>query len=307
MWNPSEVKKARCFYRPVLPISYDDSLSYLEQICQLVYKVNELLDLYNDIPDFVKDEIAKSISEFEAKLNEFEGLILQEFANYKIETNAALNDIRKWVVEQNDATLGEVDKRFSEISGELDEKLKQVIFDVEIIVTELDKTVKTYLVNIENEISDLRNQIAELKLKAFPIYNPTTDKIDSIENTVKNVYDADRESAYTATEYDAFGLEAKDFDALGTDATYLDFEGGALVVGGIDFYHLIPKLSMYSPFTGVVEKIWKILDFAITRTLKGNAYLATEYDALELEATDYDALEVTAYEFDFEGKTYIAG
>ena len=39
----------------VLPLVYDDSLSYYEVLCKLVAKVNEVITVTNQIPDYIAD------------------------------------------------------------------------------------------------------------------------------------------------------------------------------------------------------------------------------------------------------------
>ena len=49
-------------FSPILPLVYDDMLSYYEQLCKLVQKINEVIDRMNsfemDLESLVDEKIA---------------------------------------------------------------------------------------------------------------------------------------------------------------------------------------------------------------------------------------------------------
>ena len=50
----------RWFCQKVLPLSYDDSLSYLEVVCKLTAKMNEIIEAINtSFESLVREEINK--------------------------------------------------------------------------------------------------------------------------------------------------------------------------------------------------------------------------------------------------------
>lgn len=66
----------------VLPLVYDDSISYYEEVCRLVKKINELVDALNNVSDdilqkansYTDAQLANARSEFDAKVREIEEL-----------------------------------------------------------------------------------------------------------------------------------------------------------------------------------------------------------------------------------------
>lgn len=66
----------------VLPLVYDDSISYYEEVCRLVKKINELVDALNNISidilqeanSYTDTQLANARSEFDAKVREIEVL-----------------------------------------------------------------------------------------------------------------------------------------------------------------------------------------------------------------------------------------
>ena len=79
----------------VLPLVYDDSISYYEEVCRLVKKINELVDALNNISiDILQEanrytdtQIANARSEFDAKVREIEELERRLAEQYYAFTN----------------------------------------------------------------------------------------------------------------------------------------------------------------------------------------------------------------------------
>lgn len=53
----------------ILPLTYDDSLSYYEMNCKMLTKINELVASYNDnFSDMLKDEIINNLNKIMLEL-----------------------------------------------------------------------------------------------------------------------------------------------------------------------------------------------------------------------------------------------
>ena len=53
----------------ILPLTYDDSLSYYEMCCKMLSKINEIVTAYNDnFSDMVKDEIINNLNKIMLEL-----------------------------------------------------------------------------------------------------------------------------------------------------------------------------------------------------------------------------------------------
>lgn len=79
----------------VLPLVYDDSISYYEEVCRLVKKINELVDALNDISidilqeanSYTDTQLDNARSEFDAKVREIEKLERKLGEQYDAFTN----------------------------------------------------------------------------------------------------------------------------------------------------------------------------------------------------------------------------
>lgn len=53
----------------ILPLVYDDSLSYYEMLCKVVHSLNEVINNVNDIPDFIRELLSdKKLKEILSEL-----------------------------------------------------------------------------------------------------------------------------------------------------------------------------------------------------------------------------------------------
>lgn len=82
----------RFWCQKVLPLVYDDSLSYYELLCKVVHKLNELAENQNNLSEDVK-QIAKDLEDFK---NQVPGMIEQKIAewlNNYITTKGLVNSV----------------------------------------------------------------------------------------------------------------------------------------------------------------------------------------------------------------------
>jgi hypothetical protein len=59
-WNIVDTTRAFC--QKVLPLVYDESLSYMELVCKLSSKLNEVIENNNNIPQYVKELIKETVN-----------------------------------------------------------------------------------------------------------------------------------------------------------------------------------------------------------------------------------------------------
>ena len=82
----------RFWCQKVLPLVYDDSLSYYELLCKVVYKLNELVENQNNLSDEIK-KVAQDLNDFK---NQVPGMIeakIQEWLDNYIATHGLVNSV----------------------------------------------------------------------------------------------------------------------------------------------------------------------------------------------------------------------
>ena len=74
------IEKVRFWCFKVLPLVYDDSLSYYEVMCKVVDKLNEMVGSLNELSDTVKD-IQEAIAQIQQWIDTFDTTLISKWIN----------------------------------------------------------------------------------------------------------------------------------------------------------------------------------------------------------------------------------
>ena len=77
------VSKLKYWCYKVLPLVYDDSLSYYELLCKVVSKLNELIEKYASFDDVVA-EIQSAIDELQKQIDAFDTTYIEKLIKDKL-------------------------------------------------------------------------------------------------------------------------------------------------------------------------------------------------------------------------------
>ena len=78
-----KIDKVKFWCYKVLPLVYDDSLSYYELLCKVVSKLNELIEKYASFDDVVA-EIQSAIDALQKQIDEFDTTYIEKLINDKL-------------------------------------------------------------------------------------------------------------------------------------------------------------------------------------------------------------------------------
>lgn len=194
------------FIQKVLPTAYDDSLTYLEMIGKLIHKINEIIDQTNSY-----EERFGELEEEQAKLR-------QDMIELKAELEGIEDDLKKYI-----------DDKF-EPYVEIIENLKQLLLDAEVSLKQyVDAQNAVLRTEFNAEILDLQRQIDDLRFHLPDIYNPRKGKMDSIQDTIIDLYLIGAHAPITASEFDGLQITATAFDNLGITGFNFDYYGKYLL------------------------------------------------------------------------------
>lgn len=79
----STVSTLKYWCYKVLPLVYDDSLSYYELLCKVVSKLNELIEKYASFDDMV-EEIQSAIDALQKQIDEFDTTYIEKLIKDKL-------------------------------------------------------------------------------------------------------------------------------------------------------------------------------------------------------------------------------
>lgn len=213
----------------VLPAVYDESLSYLEGLAKLTYKLNETIDGLNALDDNV-DLLNDVVVDLNTRVEAVEGSV----STFLEEMTRIFNELAKEQEQKIDAKLADVDAQMQEIDSrvttlenELDSKIAE--FDKEI-----DDAIKQFTQIINAQIRLINQMYAhfEAEMKAYVeeevqkaihdipdlttvyVIDPTTGKLSKIQDALNNVFDFHAYNALTVKEWNDLGLKVKEANKL---------------------------------------------------------------------------------------------
>lgn len=190
-----------CCIQKVIPLAFDESLSYLETLLGVLNKLNETIDEVNKMAEVVDninvnfDEINKQIALINAKLTEIEN-------NFDV---------------FEDRIKNEVDIELSNMYNQ--------------VVTLMNQYQTIFNNNLATLRTDLEAEIQSIELGNVIAYNPTTGEYENVSKVIQDVYDALRNNSVTCSEFDALELTATEYDALQISAYNFDVNGKTFLLG----------------------------------------------------------------------------
>lgn len=264
----TEIKKMKFWCQKVLPLVYDDSLSYYEVLCKFLEKLNEVIELYNNI-----------------NVN-FEALVDQKIDEFKI-----------YVDSENAKQDNELNAFKNETAENFDgvyDKLTQEINRLYAYINNLDNTLRVW---VAGEINALKKYIDDAIMGKIMIYDPTVGYKNPLDVVINHVYDALRYYGITCYEYDSAKWSAQRYDD--THITALKFDTlSKQIIGKIYEWYVFDYV------TGTYDTVQRVL-YRLFQTVRPNAITTNTYDTRALTVDAYDTLELTAFEFDNDGSNQI--
>lgn len=161
----------KCQNIKAIPLAFDESLSYLEQLCAILNKLNETIEQVNSNTEWINN--------YE---DEYE-TIQREIENINAELDVINNSLENKVdLETLNASL-----------LALKEELEGVISN--------DYTILKNYVDAADE--NLQYQIDNFAADNIRVYDPTTGILSPLQTVLNNIYDETRDEAITCTEFDS--------------------------------------------------------------------------------------------------------
>lgn len=309
-------------WTPILPTVFSDTLSYMEQLSAFSKKLNELITSYNkfsgEYENYVKDQLAPYQSQLDAldkRLNSIVAEINDNFDAFKVDVNAkvdaqndAIDKLRADVNEKIDDYKADIYDKLSETEKEIYARVESELLRLKTDLTTQvtiqlqflrrlidlhDTNVKTWL---EGRLSEF---LSEIPRGQTIVTNPTNGSLDSLQQTLFDMYDYYRTDGLTAQEYDNLQLTASEYDEQGLTAYEYDFYATRTLQIDERFY-------MNDPFNGEFKLISRVVDELADLHKGDSAFTAEQYDALGVSAETYDGKELSAYAFDWQGKLLLS-
>lgn len=305
----------------ILPLVYDESLSYYEVLCKCVASLNEVIESTNQLNDNVADinsrenaladkvnEIADEINNFEAEINgKFDELVVRieaelgekfedydrQFSELKAETQAELTALEKEMKDFMELT-------FPQFEAEIRQIVEEQLGLIDAKFESLEDDLKAY---IYNELQKILEQIPE----HVWVLDPMTGEYDNIQNVINHFYDTLRYYALTADEFDSLGMTVDELEHIVVDGvprglTCLEWDIYAKLYIKVDKNK--GKVSDY--LTGELVDLERNVDINNMLLKESGCYECSEFDDIGGDCDTIDALDITAHRWDwFSNNDYV--
>lgn len=269
---------------PMTQFDFPNVSNFDSDLREVLYLVRQLADAYNTIVEAVNevtdgyDEIKKDFEALEKLVNDFEKQI-------------------------DDAVKESVDSYTEKFNAEL-AKLYELIGNINADVAAILERAKLYtdykttqnFAHFTVLINDINQRINNLQWTLPDVYNLTRGTTTDLVTLVYDVYDATRDRAYTALDFDTANKTATELDGLDETAYNLDVNG---------FTVIYPMDNVINPYTGLHDNINNVLSMLAQAAADNEALTATDFDALELTADEYEAYNLTAVIYDLYASTVL--
>lgn len=302
----------------VLPLTYDDSLSYYEVLCKCVNKLNNAIENLNTMSDNLDgfDErisiVETGLAEVQNEIDTFEQSVDNRFTELEAELIATIHDALAEaqaeidsLKEQVEALSTEIDTKVQEMTDLINNRLASAVASLTVLLNEGLQEMRT-LIDLNNEeikiyidevLDDFKESIPEFE--NVIVRDVITGELVNIQVALRNLYNYLRANAITAHEYDDLQLTANEYDSTVVEFIPLGMTALQFDIDAKRYIWKDPKLYMNHVTEGERE-LYKQNILALTNMLKeAGSYNAEDFDAVGISAEDYDALDLSAYEFDW--------
>lgn len=306
----------------ILPLVYDESLSYYEVLCKCVASLNEVIESTNQLNDNVADinsrenaladkvnEIAEEINGFEAEINgKFDELVIKierelgekfedydrQFAELKEETQAELLELQN---EMNNF----MQFTFPQFQAEIRQIIEEELGLIDDKFDSLEDELKAYIYN------ELQKILEEIPHHIW-VLDPTTGEYGDIQSVINNFYNVLRYFALTADEFDALGMTVDELEHIVVNGvprglTCLEWDMYAKLFINVDK----DKDKVGSYLTGELVELEDNVNINNMLLKESGCYECEEWDDVGGDCDTIDALEISAYRWDwFSNNDYVA-
>lgn len=294
-----KVRPFHFWVQRILPLVYDDSLSYYEVLCKVVRKLNEVIETYNNIVTDVDEQITNLFNAWEtewtAKINaalaaqdaKLDSAIAnqnQQIQNIFAEQDKYLKDQLKDIQNANDVAL-----------AAMQAYLSAQIAALMVMFNNNNAEIKCW-VNLQLE--KLRNEIPEIT--SVIVNNPVTNERQPIQDVLDCFYNIFRYGAITAGEFNAANITMEEFDNL------------YITMFRFDFYalkYIWPRRltnQAHSPIDGRFKWQYQLI-YMLFDYHKPEGMTAHSWDEREISVEEYQDMDLTAYAYDWHGETFLGG
>ena len=200
----------RPYCQKVLPLVYDDSLSYYEEICRLINKINEVINTFNEYESVIEElqGLVTDLTSMKADISTLKSemtSVQSELSNHaKSITDLSLrdNDLQSQI-DALTLRVNAIITNVNNIYNYVDNAVASVKVENSTAWVKLENLINTEVRRLELEIEELRKLCNELP---HDVYNPVRGYRVGFDMNNRYVYQDLRYGGFTNAELSEFGI-----------------------------------------------------------------------------------------------------
>lgn len=276
MLTPKSVQPLRYWCHKVLPLVYDDALSYYEVLCKVSQKLNEVIEAQEGFADGLEQSLQAQI---DALARQWDAQIRKLITDFQTQVTGQINANQAWV-EQQVATMRVY----------VENQLK-VLFR---LIADAEKNLKIW---VAVELKKIAEEIS--KITSVSVVSPVDHEIKPIQIVLDEMWYYLRYLAITAIQYDMLKLTAEEYDALEITAFEFDLYAKWLL-------KIKPKLEppkMFSEFTGLKSTYPQVISEIIS-VLRVDGITAEYFGNGNNDAETLDGYRRSSFDWDWKAAQF---
>ena len=319
----------------VLPAVYDESLSYLEGLSKLTYKLNETIGAVNALNDNV-DTLNDSVVELNDRVTAVEG----EIDGFEAEINQRIAELEVDLTNKIDTAISdmetEVDTKLSEVDTKLDDMESRITAMETYVEETVDRLIREFRAIISAEIeriTELYNSFeAEMKqyvedtvneliqnipdLTNIYVVSPASGKLMKVQDALNEVFDFHLYYALTCDEFNSLGLTINECNSLMVNSIPRGFtihewlhDAKKLLMNILPVAKIEKWLEPHSIergyLTGIKDWLYKNVDLNASMWEWSGTFTCNELASLGLTIDELNAYNITCADYILKGNTII--
>lgn len=176
-----------------IPLAFDESLSYLEELSAILKKLNEVIEEVNATSEFLE--------------------------KYKDQYDEIQRMMEELIISIN--------TRFADIESELETKFNDLTNQVLVLIDNNYNILKNY---IDEKYDELDYKIDHISIDSIQLRDPSTGLISNIQVVINNLFNTFNTDALTTSEFDNLELTCTAFENYQITAYEFDTQGKTILV-----------------------------------------------------------------------------
>ena len=322
-----KIAKVRVLCHKVLPAVYDESLSYLEQLAKLAYKLNETIDGVNALNDNVQvlndsvtdlnnrvEAVEGEISGFEAevteRVNQLEIILTEKIDNSVIEMEQKVDEKLGTV----DSKIDEIERRVDELDTYVHNTIDDITRDVMILVNTEIQRIQTLYASFEEDMKQyVEDKVAEViaqipDLTNIYVVSPASGNLVKVQIALDEVFDFHLYRALTVDEYNSLGFTVNELNALPVNYIKRGFtvrewlhDAKRLLIDLVPVDKVVnwvdPHSIVRNTLTGALDWLEKNIDINTNMWMVSGCFTAGELATLDFTCDEIIAFNMTADDY----------